>query len=243
MKRLSILFLAIYILLASFARIEGGNTTPILINEVLYDPQGSDLGYEWIELYNNTDEKITIDGWRIESAGTKFQISTTLSGEIPPKSLFLVCEMNVQSCDLNVSKLGFQNGGGATDGIQIVDKNNSVIDALFYDSPNSNGLINEEGNIVLDSQVAGNASNGSSLGRINYIDTNNSYNDFTIFTSPTPGTGNLETEEKPDEPEKEELDKAGESPLLHIIIFTSFILLMYSVRLNSHHNLNKQTDG
>ncbi len=229
-------FLILYILCFSNSSPIHSASTTILINEVLYDPIGADLGNEWIELYNLSDSPIDLTGWKIQYAGTTFQTAITLSGTIQPKSFSLVCEMNIGNCDLNVAKLGFQNGGGATDGIQIVDTNNTVVDTIFYDSPNSNGLINELGNIVLDSQTATNATNGSSLGRTNFVDTDNSYNDFSVFIEPTPGKMNaIEESDK----EKEMLDKAGSNPLLYIFLFTSFILLIYSARLISQHNFNK----
>ena len=37
----------------------------ILINEVMYDPGINDNYYEWIELYNPTNESINLSGWTI----------------------------------------------------------------------------------------------------------------------------------------------------------------------------------
>src|SRR5690606_6334229 len=127
MQRFSILFTIILILTFSSPLPLSAASNSVIISEVLYDPSGPDLGYEWIELYNPTQNNISLEGWKIEVAGTKFQTAATLSGNIPAKSLFLVCEMNVEGCNLKVNKLGFQNGGGATDGIQIVDNSNTII--------------------------------------------------------------------------------------------------------------------
>ena len=53
----------------------------VLINEVLYDPAGSDGGGEWIELCNSGTETIDISGWTFESAGTSFsEIYTVAAG-------------------------------------------------------------------------------------------------------------------------------------------------------------------
>ena len=38
----------------------------VLINEVLYDPSGSDGPLEWVEICNNSQDDIDISGWMIE---------------------------------------------------------------------------------------------------------------------------------------------------------------------------------
>lgn len=40
----------------------------IIINEIMYNPSGSDDGHEWIEIYSN--ESINISGWKFYEAGT-----------------------------------------------------------------------------------------------------------------------------------------------------------------------------
>ena len=37
----------------------------LLINEFVYNPDGSDDGLEWIEVCNSGSSAIDIDGWRI----------------------------------------------------------------------------------------------------------------------------------------------------------------------------------
>lgn len=55
---------------------------PIVINEIMVTPKDAQAG-AWIELYNNTDEPITIDGWRLSTASSDV---VTLQGSVPPKS-------------------------------------------------------------------------------------------------------------------------------------------------------------
>ena len=40
----------------------------------------------------------------------------------------------------------FQNGGNATDGVRVVDAAGAVIDTVWYDDPNTNGLLDDLGN-------------------------------------------------------------------------------------------------
>ncbi|MBU2236120.1 lamin tail domain-containing protein, partial [Patescibacteria group bacterium] len=96
----------------------------LVINEVLYDPNGSDLGNEWIELYNPTSDIVNIESWAVESGGSSFSnILTFENVTIQPQSFFVIGEMNISEANLIVDVLKFQNGGSATDGIRIVDQN------------------------------------------------------------------------------------------------------------------------
>ncbi|MGD0550542.1 MAG: lamin tail domain-containing protein [Candidatus Bathyarchaeia archaeon] len=42
-------------------------TDHVLINEFEQDPPGSDVGMEWVELYNPTDSPVDISGWSVEA--------------------------------------------------------------------------------------------------------------------------------------------------------------------------------
>lgn len=41
----------------------------VVINEVMFDPEGSDTGGEWIELYNASEKEVDISGWEIYPDG------------------------------------------------------------------------------------------------------------------------------------------------------------------------------
>ena len=51
----------------------------ILINEVLYNPDGTDGPSEWIELCNNGEDDVDISSWEIQSAGSSWSESWTFS--------------------------------------------------------------------------------------------------------------------------------------------------------------------
>ena len=44
----------------------------VVINEVLYDPEGADSGYEWIELFNAGDQSVNLENWKIQKGGSEF---------------------------------------------------------------------------------------------------------------------------------------------------------------------------
>ncbi|HRI05805.1 MAG TPA: lamin tail domain-containing protein [Candidatus Dojkabacteria bacterium] len=200
-------------------------SSSIIINEILYDPVGTDSGYEWIELYNPLSTSITLTGWKIQVAGTTFVDTTILpTTTIQPNTYLLVCESKVVGCDVYVTKLALQNGGDSTDGVQILDAKGNVVDTVLYDDPNSNNLTNEQGVVALNNQTATPSASGESLGRKNMIDTDNSHSDFYVFSSPTPKAAN---------PTSDELQPAGEVPVL-ILFILLFILLTYSDRLKQY---------
>lgn len=55
---------------------------PLVLNEVFVTPKDPQAG-AWVELYNNTDAPITIDGWRLSTATGDV---ATLDGRVAPRS-------------------------------------------------------------------------------------------------------------------------------------------------------------
>ena len=149
----------------------------VVINEVLYDPDGADTGYEWVELYNNSDLVINLHDWTIEKAGSSFSVVFSFPNiEIEPYGFILIGEEFVPNIDLTAI-LAFQNGGSETDGLRLISVDGFYKDTLLYDSPNTNELhddISDPGeNFALD--VGG----GNSLARkYDEEDSNNCEMDF-----------------------------------------------------------------
>ncbi|KKR06023.1 MAG: hypothetical protein UT34_C0001G0063 [candidate division WS6 bacterium GW2011_GWF2_39_15] len=195
----------------------------IVINEVMYDPQGTDTGYEWIELYNPLSIAISLNNWKIQTAGVTFSDTAILGNiEIPAHTYITICESKVPNCTSYVAKLSIQNGGSESDGLQILDSKGNVVDTVIYDSPNTNNLTKENGLIIDSAESATPSESGKSIGRKNHIDTDNSYNDFYIFEIPTFGIENTASEE---------LAPTGQPPLQLLSLILLFILLVYSDRL------------
>ena len=162
----------------------------VVINEVFYDPVGSDGAKEWIELFNNSDEIINLLNWKIYSAGSSFKHVLTLPNIfIQPKGFLLITEDSTSKTDIK-SKLAFQNGGGATDAIKLTNADESYLDIVFYDQPNSNNLLNENG--VISKSFAPDVKSGNSLARYqDGYDTNSSKDDFFESNKPTPKEDNI----------------------------------------------------
>jgi hypothetical protein len=85
MKKI-ILSLSIFVLFFSTKIAFAG----LIINEVMYDPiDGSD--YEWIEIFNNSNEQINLDGWRFfNSQSSSAPLRTSGSFVLEPNSFALI---------------------------------------------------------------------------------------------------------------------------------------------------------
>jgi len=162
----------------------------IVINEVFYDPSGSDGGYEWIELFNNSDSPANLIGWEINKAGTTFETLLILpNATVEPQAHFLIGDEFVENSDL-IAELSFQNGGSATDGIRIMSPDGVYSDTILYDEPNTNLLpddLSDPGQFFAP-DVAG----GHSLARISDgADSDNCQSDWFDCETPTPGAANF----------------------------------------------------
>lgn len=162
----------------------------VVINEVLYDPDGADTGYEWIELYNNSSLTLNLQDWTIEKAGTSFDHVFTFSDiNIEPDSFLLIGEEFVPNTDLTTI-LAFQNGGSETDGIRLISADGLYTDTILYDSPNTNELPDDVSNP--GEYFAPDVSGGNTLARKHDgEDSNNCEMDFFECIEPTPGEANF----------------------------------------------------
>jgi len=164
-------------------------TQNVVINEIMYDPEGSDSGFEWIELYNDSETTLNLENWEIENAGSEFvTIFSFPEIYILPQSFILIGEENVENTDIQTI-LAFQNGGSETDGVRIVSADGNYTDTILYDEPNDNFLPDDSGDTAV--YFADDVQSGFSLARIfDGLDTNNCASDFSGCESPTPSFTN-----------------------------------------------------
>jgi hypothetical protein len=166
----------------------------ILINEVVYDPAGSDDGFEWVELCNRGSAPIDLTGWTLEKAGTSFEPvsiggSDSVTSTLDPGA-YLVLGYGSLS-DAGAFSPNLPNGGSDTDGIRIKDAAGTVMDTLLFDSPNDNALPDDSG--AAGTSFASDVTSDHSLARWpDCTDTNDSAVDFVdkAAADVTPGAEN-----------------------------------------------------
>jgi len=131
----------------------------VFINEVDYDQPGSDTA-EFIELFNNGNANISLDGYDIDlinGSNSKVYRHIDLSGySINSGAYFVVCNnpSQVANCNDNfTSKTGWiQNG--APDALALYDDNKLMIDALSYEgelspfSEKTNAAVKDSNSVI-----------------------------------------------------------------------------------------------
>ena len=176
-------------LLASFLLLIVVAPAAVVINEVLYDPEGEDTGKEWIELYNNGENSVNLQGATLETGGSSFTGVFTLPYFIlRPGRYLLIGGAQVPEATFQAN-LALQNGGSETDGIRYVAPDGLYTDTVLYDSLNTNGLPDDTG--LPGSSFAPDVPAGYSLARqVNGLDTDASGADFLPCAMPSPGLPN-----------------------------------------------------
>jgi hypothetical protein len=90
MKPLSFLInlVSVFILVTNFACAE------VIINEVMYDLNGSDTNREWIEIYNNGSEAADFSYWKFYEANTKHGLNL-INGSVilAPGGYAIICQV------------------------------------------------------------------------------------------------------------------------------------------------------
>lgn len=115
----------------------GLNPGSILISEVMFDPRTGEP--EWVELYNKTEARINLKGWKISDVLTTPTIVTITNDNFyfEPKSLLVLASNSqirnyydtIPSPIIVVSIPSLNND---KDGVVIYDDRGMVIDSLFY---------------------------------------------------------------------------------------------------------------
>jgi len=111
----------------------------ILINEIMYDPEGSDTGREWVEVFNSGTETIDLSSYKLFESNVNHKLSLFSSENLnisagqfaiiadnPEK--FLIDFPNFAGLLID-SAFSLNNTGEI---ISIIDKENNIIDTVTY---------------------------------------------------------------------------------------------------------------
>lgn len=160
-RALSALFLTIVALATGFSGSRA--LADVVINEIHYNPPDNTVRLEFVELYNNGEEPVALDGWRFDrGVEFTFPAGTTLA----PGGYLVVAESppTMQSV-YNVAALGPWKGNLSSDGerLRLVDASGAVRDEVEYSpsfpwpiSANGEGASMELINPSLDNSLGGN---------------------------------------------------------------------------------------
>ena len=103
--------------------IENGTLSDaIYITEIFPNPQGSDSGNEWIEIYNGSNEKINLGNWKIDTGEDSKKIFT-----FENKSIDAGKYITLSDKDLGFALKNSENE------LRLLDFENSEIDKVVYE--------------------------------------------------------------------------------------------------------------
>ncbi|MBD3368675.1 MAG: hypothetical protein GF405_10980 [Candidatus Eisenbacteria bacterium] len=163
------------------------SASELVINEVFYDPEGSDTGLEFIEIMNCGHATIAVSEWTLETGNGAHPDDWTVEwiggplDEIEPGGILLIGERDVEPHPDVVTPLDLQNG---PDGCRLTD-GDRVVDCVGWGEP----LFSE----YCEGAPAGDVSSGLALARMpDCLDTDDNAVDF-VGRIPTPGARNTVT--------------------------------------------------
>jgi len=162
----------------------------------MYDPEISDNYYEWIELFNPSNESINLSGWTIVDNSE----NETIEGDfdhgngtiiIPPQGYAIITDYGTKlyenysisndTIKLYIDDSSIGNGlGNSGDKLILKNETGEIIDAVEW-------IIDYED---VPGSPASSVLENHSLSRYNNVDTNNSSKDFFEATISTPGAEN-----------------------------------------------------
>jgi len=163
----------------------------LVINELLTDPDGTDTGAEWLEIYNPGSRNVDASGWIISSfksdpASPSETAALPAGTTIPSRGFLFVGDELVTDADVQIA-LDFGNGTDG-DGVHLLDCAGTLEDAVVYGGSNEDGILDENG---VATSVAENPGSGESLGREDDgVDSNRSADDFCAQSATTAGAAN-----------------------------------------------------
>jgi PKD repeat protein len=101
------------------ALVNAGPSNSVIINEVFPDPKGSDQGQEWLEIKNQSADKINFLNWRLENSNGKYKFKNDLW--LDGESFYLLTGVE--------SNLAFKN---TTDIINLYNNLDELLDKVEY---------------------------------------------------------------------------------------------------------------
>ena len=127
MSKVLVFLAGLGLLLVFSSFVQAAPVRRVVINEVAWAGTKANPFDEWIELKNNTDQEVSLDGWKLVSeSGT---INILLSGKIPPGGFYLLERTDDNtisdiSCDL-IYRGALINSG---DTLKLIDPAGNIED-------------------------------------------------------------------------------------------------------------------
>ena len=131
-REIAVLFLLVlFSLILPNVSVQAANTLDVVINEIAW--MGTQTAYqdEWIELYNNTDSVIKLDGWLLRATDGTPEIN--LAGTVPANGFYLLERTDDTTVpDITADQTYTGDLGNSGENLELYDNNDprNLIDAV-----------------------------------------------------------------------------------------------------------------
>lgn len=125
----SFLVLLFFFCFSSFSIAQAANPLDIVINEIAWMGTATSANDEWLELYNNTDDPINLDGWILKTDYETPQIN--LTGIIPARGFYLLERTNDDTVpEILADKIYTGALGNNGESLKLYDASGNVVDEV-----------------------------------------------------------------------------------------------------------------
>lgn len=176
--------------------------SPVVINEAYVNGGSAGATYKnkFVELYNNSDAAVALDGWSLQYRSASGSAAPTgvaaLKGSIAAHGYYLIKGnsnatngADLPASDADASNFSFAGGGGTL----ILAKKSTGFSPLgtgsVVDNSDVADLLGYSGSNTFETAVAPVPNVSKSLNRANFADTNDNSKDFTLGEATPQGTG------------------------------------------------------
>lgn len=122
-KTIALIFIIFWIIVTPLSLVKA-NDFSIVINEICWMGDANKTSNEWIELYNNTNNLISLESWVLKIDETEIKLKTT----ILPQGFYLISRNKNMNADLIFSK-ALKNTGNK---LVLYDNNKNIIDEINW---------------------------------------------------------------------------------------------------------------
>ena len=119
-------------------KINPPKTSQVVINEINYDSDSNFDTEDWIEIYNNSESDIMLDGWKLKDSEDDHIFEFSQGTILKQGSYLVVCNDKLafkalfDSVDNYIGNIDFKFGNEG-DAVRLFDKDNTLVDIVVYD--------------------------------------------------------------------------------------------------------------
>ncbi len=113
------LYIGIYLLLPCICILHSKVFASVVINEVF--PKTQDPAYEWVELYNDSTDSISLDRWKLQNSSSNTSFGMNASAIIQPHGFLLFLQTQT---GISLSSQG--------DTLRLINEKGEQVDSLTY---------------------------------------------------------------------------------------------------------------